>query len=124
MSQHPAARFPDLVKSARQALSDEKTEPKELEHLDKDARKEDSWWQISYNAACAHAARIKTMPDGPDDSARVKEANLALDFLEQTLVRQGVEQMSADWVCRDPDLAVLRGLPRFKRFLTQLRPGE
>lgn len=140
MSQHPAARFPDLVTSARQALSDDEAERTEL---DDDARKEGSWWQISYNAACAHAARIEAMDEGPADGAadertqeqkdddkkdrekkQKAEADAALDFLEQTLVRQGVEQLSADWVCHDPDLAVLHGLPRFKRFLTQLRPGE
>ena len=51
------------------------------------------------------------------------EAGAALDFLERTLVRPGVEQLSANWVRHDPDLAALRELPRFKRFLAQLRPG-
>jgi len=115
MSQHPAARFPELVKSARQALGNNAQRTK----LDADANKEDSWWQISYNAACAHASRIETMHDGQKE-----EADCALDFLEQTLVRPGVEQLSVDWVCHDPDLAVLHGLPRFKRFLAQLRPGD
>lgn len=55
---------------------------------------------------------------------RQNAAGNAMRFLEQTLVRPGVEQLSADWVSRDPDLAVLRALPRFKRFLAQLRPGE
>jgi tetratricopeptide (TPR) repeat protein len=146
MSQHPAARFPALVKSARRGLDYEKAGPEELEKLgkklDKKANK-DNWWQISYNAACAHAARIEAMDDGPADSAADKrtqeqkdkdkeeivekqkaEAEVALDFLEQTLVRLGVEQLSADWVRHDRDLAALRGLPRFKRFRAQLRSGE
>jgi hypothetical protein len=121
MSQHPAARFPDLVKSARQALSDDQTERDEL---DDDARQEGSWWQISYNAACAHAAGIAAMDGAAAREEKQKAAACALDFLEQTLVRPGVEQLSANWVRHDPDLAALRELPRFKRFLTQLRPGE
>jgi hypothetical protein len=141
-SQHPAARFPALVKSARQALDYEKADSKEVEKLDQDANKADSWWQISYNAACSHAARVAAMDHEPADGAderpqatknkdKIKkeerqrtEAEKALGFLEQTLVRMGAEQLSADWVRHDPDLAALHGLPRFKRFLAQLRPGE
>jgi hypothetical protein len=140
MSKHPAARFPALVRSARRALSDPDTE-----QLDNDAVKDGSWWQISYNAACRHAAdlektlRAEEAPAEPGKPAeapaepqewpstpeqRRKTAGNAMRFLELTLVRPGVEQLSADWVSRDPDLAVLRALPRFKRFLAQLRPGE
>ena len=129
-SQHPAARFPHLVRSARQAISDK---PDERHKLNEDADEKDSWWQISYNAACATATSIKPddkpdhgAADGPVQTPKEKEdlAGPALRFLEQTLVRPGVEQLSAVWVRQDPDLAPLRSLPRFKRFLTQLRPGE
>ena len=116
LSKHPAARFPPLVRSARRALSG--ANPRRLY---KKAEKDGSWWQISYNAACRRVADIATVPaQGEKKTA----ADGALTFLEQTLVRPGVEQLSADWVSRDPDLAKLRGLPRFKRFLAQLRPGE
>jgi hypothetical protein len=129
-SQHPAARFPDLVRSARQALSDDETQRRKLYEK---ANKPGGWWQISYNAACAHATEIAAVDSEPPatDAAGRKawlrenedESGLALDFLEQTLVRMGVEQLSADWVGHDPDLAALRDVPRFKRFLAQLRAG-
>jgi tetratricopeptide (TPR) repeat protein len=124
MSQHPAARFPALVKSARQALGDDNTPRAQTQRaqLDHDAGKEGSWWQISYNAACAHAANIAAY-DGGMRNEKQREAELALNYLEQTLVRTGVEQLSANWVSHDPDLAPLRDLPRFQRFVAQLRPG-
>ena len=84
--------------------------------------KDGSWWQISYNAACRHAADIDIAKGTQTEQENA--ADCALKFLEQTLVRPGVEQLSADWVSRDPDLAVLRPHPRFKRFVAQLRPGE
>jgi hypothetical protein len=128
MSKHPAARFPGLVRSARKAFTDD------AGGLDEDADKDGSWWQISYNAACRHAADINPAADESAsgagmDSKSLREqqqaaAERALEFLEQTLVRPGVEQLSADWVSHDPDLAALRALPRFKRFLIQLRPCE
>jgi hypothetical protein len=117
MSKHPAARFPDLVRSARRVLSDTASAG-----LDEDADKDGSWWQISYNAACRHAADIEAA--GANRTKQKQAADDALKFLEQTLVRPGVEQLSADWVSRDPDLFGLRALPRFKRFLAQLKPGE
>jgi tetratricopeptide (TPR) repeat protein len=116
MSKHPAHRFPVLVRSARRALSGARAGC-----LYRKAGKDGMWWQISYNAACRRAADIATVSllTEKDDAA-----DGALKFLEQTLVRPGVEQLSADWVSRDPDLAMLRALPRFKRFLAQLKPGE
>jgi hypothetical protein len=137
MSQHPAARFPALVRSARQALNS-----REREKLYEEANMHDSWWQISYNAACAHAVRIaeidselpvaepgRPLAEEQEQEKREKqkdqeeEGRLAIALLEQTLVRPGVEQLSADWVSHDPDLTTLRSLPRFTRFLAQLRPG-
>jgi tetratricopeptide (TPR) repeat protein len=129
-SQHPAARFPGLVRSARQALSEDETQRRKLY---KKADKPGGWWQISYNAACAHATKIAaadSVPPPADTDGREawkekndEQARCAMDFLEQTLVRMGVEQLSAEWVSRDADLAMLRDLPRFTRFLAQLRSG-
>jgi tetratricopeptide (TPR) repeat protein len=116
MSKHPAHRFPVLVRSARRALSGARSGC-----LYRKAGKDGMWWQISYNAACRRAADIATVSLLTE---KHNAADGALKFLEQTLVRPGVEQLSADWVSRDPDLAVLRALPRFKRFLAQLKPGE
>lgn len=116
MSKHPAHRFPVLVRSARRALSDP-----DPGWLYKKAGEDGMWWQISYNAACRRAADVTAvLLPGDQENA----AGDSLKFLEQTLMRPGVEQLSADWVSRDPDLAVLRALPRFKRFLAQLKPGE
>jgi hypothetical protein len=116
MSKHPAHRFPVLVRSARRALSGARPGC-----LYRKAGKDGMWWQISYNAACRRAADIATASLLTEKN---NAADGALKFLEQTLVRPGVEQLSADWVSRDPDLAKLRALPRFKRFLAQLKPGE
>jgi hypothetical protein len=116
-SKHPAARFPALVRSARRALTGENPR-----RLYKKAGKDGSWWQISYNAACRRAADIDIAKGTQTEQENA--ADRALKFLEQTLVRPGVEQLSADWVSHDPDLAVLRPHPRFKRFLAQLRLGE
>ena len=53
-----------------------------------------------------------------------QRAEKPLEFLEQTLVRRGVHQLSADWVKKDPDLTSLRGTARFNTFLAQLRSGD
>ena len=131
-SSHPAARFHPLVKSARQAIDYERW----LDKLSRKADTPDTWWQVSYNAACGyamHAESLACLPPAGNSSgadqrkdargAKQHAADKALDFLEQTLVRPGVEQLSADWASRDPDLAVLAPDPRFQRFLAQLRPG-
>jgi hypothetical protein len=65
-----------------------------------------SWWQVSYNAACA--------------KARSGDAQEAMGLLEQCLIRPGVQQLKADWVNADPDLKSLEGWPRFDRFCAQL----
>jgi hypothetical protein len=122
MSKHPAARFHALVTSASQAQLLVRFERQaDWKTLDKEAEADGSWWQISYNAACAHAADIEARPGL---AAKQAQADSALRFLALTLVRPGVEQLSAAWVSHDPDLAALRPLPEFKRFLAQLRPGE
>jgi tetratricopeptide (TPR) repeat protein len=100
-----ASRFRKVVKSARLAL-----EADELEKLRKMAAKPDSWWQISYNAACGHATHHCNVT--------------ALALLEQTLVRPEVHQLSAEWVRKDPDLESVATSPRYRRFLAQLGSGD
>ena len=104
-----ASRFRQVVASARMALEGE------LEELKEKAARPDSWWQISYNAACGHASA-----QGNDQDRRPT----ALALLEQTLVRPEVHQLSADWVKKDPDLQNLSESPRFCRFLSQLGSGD
>jgi hypothetical protein len=65
-----------------------------------------SWWQVSYNAACA--------------KARSGDAQEAMRLLEQCLSRLGAQQLKAEWVKTDPDLQSLHGWPRFDRFCAQL----
>ena len=132
VTSHPAARFHSLVKSAREAIDDGDT----LKRLAKRANKQDTWWQVSYNAACGYAELAESRPcpapgEEQEEAGQRKEtvkekqlaATTALGFLEQTLVRPGVEQLSAAWARRDPDLAVLTADPRFQRFIAQLRSG-
>jgi hypothetical protein len=101
-----ASRFREVVVSARMALEND------LARLKKKAAKPDSWWQISYNAACGYA------------SARSDQPEQALALLEQTLVRPNVHQLSAAWARKDPDLGNLRKCRRFQWFLDQLAPGD
>jgi hypothetical protein len=115
MSTSAARRFHPLVKSAYMSLGDEHA----LSELSKEAANPRSGWQISYNAACGYAS-IATSAD-----ARKEEyAQKALCLLEQTLVRPGIHQLSANWVEEDPALSSLAGSPRFIKFLAQLRPGD
>ena len=107
----PAARAlrpHQLVQSAWMALG----EDKDLQKLLKQAAKPDSWWQISYNAACGYASK-------PTDTGYLT----ALDLLEQTLVRPGIHQLSSDWAKKDLDLSSLATRERFGGFLTHLRSG-
>ena len=115
MSTSPAHRFHPLVTSAHMSLGDEQ----ELSKLSKQAAKPGSWWQISYNAACGYASIATT-----DGGQKAEFAQQALSLLEQTLVRPGIHQLSADWVREDSALSSLAGSPRFSKFLAQLRPGD
>jgi tetratricopeptide (TPR) repeat protein len=65
-------------------------------------------WQIVYNAACAHAVDLRL-----DD---------ALEALEACVVLPN-EQLSADWLRRDPDLLALHEHPRFKLLLERVGGG-
>jgi hypothetical protein len=116
-----ASRFRQLVNSARWAVqawpayrSKDAIDSSALDALKKAANKPDSWWQISYNAACANAACVKADPGRVDS---------AFDLLEQTLVHPGIHQLTAKWVKLDPDLQSVRlsNPPRFERFAAQLR---
>jgi hypothetical protein len=119
-----ASRFHQLVKSASRAIKASSGHPngdsKVLEKLWKDAGKPDSWWQISYNAACGYASTIN---DQQDKAVNQSRAGCALDLLEQTLVHPGVYQLTSSWVRKDPDLEPISKDGRFGRFADQLRTG-
>lgn len=93
-----------VVRSAGAVYS--MSEP-EVARIVRQADKPGTWWQISYNAACATAAT---------------DSRKAMRLLEQCLVRPGVHQLDARWVRRDPDLEPLGG-ERFKAFLRRLDGG-
>jgi hypothetical protein len=72
----------------------------------KRARHGRSWWQLSYNLACYHAA-------GSTDDA--------LLWLEAALERPGSGQMAGGWLEKDPDLENIRKTPRFDWVVGQLQ---
>jgi predicted metalloprotease with PDZ domain len=105
-SRNVTARFRDVVRVAASSL-----DPNELENVAHEATDPRSWWQISYNAACGYASV----------SGSPQHATRALTLLEQTLLRPGVHQLRAEWVCADPDLDRIRSDDRFTNFVEQLR---
>jgi hypothetical protein len=115
MSPHIARRFHGLVISAYMSLGDDD----ELNKLLEQARKPQSWWQVSYNAACGYASSV-----GPRDHNKACYPQRALCLLEQTLVRTGIHQLSAEWVKNDPALTNIASSPRFLSFVAQLRSGD
>ena len=101
----PDARFHPLVKSLCIAYAEDFRGDRLVGYASRPRR----WWQVSYNAACGLA--VHEQPDK------------AFLMLEQALIKPGVEQLSADWVNKDVDLASLRGDARFADFVQQLRTG-
>jgi hypothetical protein len=69
-----------------------------------------SSWQVSYNLGCLYA--------------REKAADTALDWLETALARPGAQQMTVDWLRKDPDLAGLQQHPRFQTLCRSLTTAE
>jgi hypothetical protein len=120
----PGARFHPLVKSVCMAYAEGKDF--RADRLVSYASKPRRWWQVSYNAACGLAYHLPAAaPDGsPATSARDKQRDRALSMLEQALLKPGIEQLSAEWVRQDIDLADLRGDPRFASYVKQLRTGS
>jgi hypothetical protein len=59
-----------------------------------------SGWHVCYNLACYFAIN--------------NEPGVAISWLERAVTRPGVEQLSREWLDKDPDLSSLRGLARYK----------
>ena len=57
-------------------------------------------------------------------AAAKQQRDRAFSMLEQALLKPGIEQLSAEWVQQDIDLADLRGDPRFASYVKQLRTGS
>jgi hypothetical protein len=119
----PGARFHPLVKSVCMAYADGKDF--RADRLVSYASKPRRWWQVSYNAACGLAYHLPAAAaaDSPAAATRDKQRDLAMSMLEQALLKPGIEQLSAEWVLQDIDLADLRGDPRFASYVKQLRTG-
>ena len=117
-------RFHPLVVSALRSLGD----AGQLGKLRDSADRPQSGWQISYNGACGYASSIDSLSVPNADKTliarRKKYAEQALCLLEQTLVRPGIHQLSAEWVKEDAALSSIAASPRFTRFVDQLRPGD
>ena len=119
----PSARFHPLVKSICMAYAEGKDF--HADRLISYASKPRRWWQVSYNAACGLAYHLPApAPDGSPDPAGQHLRDRAMSMLEQALLKPGIEQLSAEWVQQDIDLADLRGDPRFASYVKQLRTGS
>jgi hypothetical protein len=117
----PDARFHPVVKSVCLAYAVDFDGDKVMAYANKPRR----WWQVSYNAACGLAYQLPepTPPATKESTARQQQANSALRMLEQTLIKPGIEQLSAEWVNQDADLEKLRSQSRYADFIKQLRAG-
>jgi hypothetical protein len=119
----PSARFHPLVKSICMAYAEGKDfhEDRLVSYASKPRR----WWQVSYNAACGLAYHLSApAPDGSPAPAARELRDRAMSMLEQALLKPGIEQLSAEWVQQDIDLADLHGDPRFASYVKQLRTGS
>jgi hypothetical protein len=79
---------------------------RELEKVRKRADQRRSPWQLSYNLACL--------------AARLRDTDTALSRLESALAHPGSEQLTWEWLGRDPDLASLQQHPRFRALRASL----
>ena len=103
-----------MARAGRAIVDDAPPTPvSEVEERAADPR---SWWQLSYNLACYYA-RPRWGQTEPQNVAR------AIDWLETALNRPGSGQMAGPWLRIDPDLAALRGDPRFQALVATLNPG-
>ncbi len=119
----PGARFHPLVKSVCMAYAE--GAQFRSDRLVGYASKPRRWWQVSYNAACGLAYHLPAQAAAGSPAAASREAlrDKALAMLEQALLKPGIEQLSAEWVQQDVDLAELRADPRFASYVKHLRRG-
>lgn len=87
--------------------------PDELEAVCARAQKRETWWQVLYNLSCYYAIKGADAPGFDRDEA--------LKWLERAASRPGTEQLTVEWVRRDPDLTSLRSSARFDRVVASLR---
>ncbi|MCO5329184.1 MAG: hypothetical protein M9961_03805 [Ilumatobacteraceae bacterium] len=83
----------------------------DVQSVERQAAKPDSSWQLSYNLACHYASSSPPVPQR------------ALAALQRCLVRPGAEELTADWVRQDPDLAAVANSPGFDEFCARLAQG-
>jgi hypothetical protein len=103
-----------LARSARLSCAslvedDPEKQQAALDRLATKALQRGTWWQVGYNAACAHL--LAGRPDA------------AITLLEECLLHPGAEQLDAGWLNADPDLEPIRQSPRFMRLVERVEEG-
>lgn len=79
------------------------------------AQKPETWWQVVYNLACYYAVVGPSMPAEPEQS---------IHWLQRALSRRGTDQLTAEWLRKDPDLKSVRDDHRFDRVAASLPPQQ
>jgi len=103
-----------LARSARLSCAclleqDPAKQQRMLDQLAAKATQRGTWWQVGYNAACAHL--LAGRPD------------TAITLLEECLLHPGADQLDARWLRHDPDLETIHHSPRFKRLVERVEEG-
>ena len=79
-----------------------------VDEVENRAASTDTWWQVPYNLACYYA-----IPLGPDPQGVGAEPDVAVTWLERALARPGTDQLTTDWLRKDPDLKSLERVSSF-----------
>jgi tetratricopeptide (TPR) repeat protein len=90
-----------------------------LRRLDWWARRRKAHWQLRYNLACTHSARYCL---GQGDKQR--ERTRAVDLLRDALLHPDAQDLTREWLRKDPDLRPLEHDPRFAALLNWAATSE
>jgi tetratricopeptide (TPR) repeat protein len=89
---------------------------KRLGRLDVQACSRKASWQLRYNLACTHGVRARPQtPQSANDHASDKDRAFAL--LRDALLHPDAQQLTRDWLAKDPDLKALQSDPQFDDLL-------
>jgi tetratricopeptide (TPR) repeat protein len=97
-----------LAKQRQEALDKQRQEA--LDELRAKAIQRGTWWQVGYNAACAHCL--------------AGQPGTAITLLEECLLHPGSDHLRANWLRADPDLKSIRDSPRFERLVARVAKGD